>query len=617
MNKTTASSSASGKSTRPFAAGKDDNAVDGIVIGKKRPTSATTTTSSSSLSMAAQKKKKTAATTKKTVALTPLPGGWPVSSSFSYPPAHTDEANDHLSTTYLMPGGLLQRSCNGSDVFLRKRAVQSTSASLFPRSNGGRGGGPARFLIVFPGRVSLRPPPPAHEVVVGASSVTDATATTATSAVVVGGDGDDDDDDDDEPNNNDGEGGREDDAKVATGRGGRNLFTPAHPPQLLGRLVSSSGGGGRVELRIPFPASSTTTTSDDDANENDTTTFKGKKIRELVMSGRSVPISGKYMALYFKRTGGTKESVSFSGGGRNGNERRGGTGSITCKDVFRSVIVLGETHLLNNDGKAAPLRENFSWTKDGCAKMKHYGGSERTLDGGGRCKGGANGGRKSSSRGITEAAAAPIKRKDNDSNKGIDFESAASIEFDAGDKNEYGHSSDVDEFVPIDSKRRKLTLKKRKQMNESDDEEEEKIAPARERASRRSVTAAKISYVDESSDSNLDDDDGDETVESSRDDESVATDMDPPDVIEIESDDDNGEKMSTPTKRLGFDGKNLQGISSDSKKRCSKFSSALKSPSKSPISYGRRKKNSPRIEIGPIKGNEIDLSWDDDPFKFL
>ena len=713
MSKT---ASASGKSKRPSisaAAGKaDHNAVDGIVIGKKR--SATTTTSTSSSSSVRKKKKTAAATTKNAGAPLPLPGEWPVSSKFSYPAVHTDEPDDRLSSSYLRPGGLLRRSCNGSDVFLRKRAVQSASASLFNIANGGGGGGgggggPSRFLIVFPGRLSLRSPPRASEATVDASSVTAAATTTATSDdVVVGsdiiaGDDDDDHDDDDGPNDDDGEVRREDDSKVAAGRGRRNPFAPAHPPRLLGRLVPSSGGDGCVELRIPFPPSSSSS-SYDGANENDatTTTTAGEEVRELVMSGRSLPISGKYMALSFKRTGGTRESVSSSGGGKNGKDGRVGTGSITCKDVFRSVIVLGESHLLDDDGKAAPLGTISSSTKansdgddklkDGsCIQMKHYGGSERTVDGGGRCDGGANCGRKSSSGGVTEVSAARIKLKDSGSSR-------ASTEFDSGDKNEYGDSSDVDKFVPIAPNRRKSTTrsKKREQMDESDDEEEEEITPTRDRAPRRSVTAAKVSYVDESSDSDLDDG----TAESSRGDESgeevnnrpksmpkaiqpdlkknvpnlvaskesgkfkdgsvrskstdqgkdckprgvqkgkkliatnnvsngaaalKATKKDPPaasmkklnDVIEIKSDDDDGETMSTPTKRLDVHEQRLHGISTDPKKRLSALSSASKSPSKSPISYGRRKKNSPKVEKGPNKGNDIDLSLDDDAFTFF
>jgi hypothetical protein len=660
----------------------------------------------------------------------PLPGGWPVSSKFPYPAAdHRHERHDdRLSPpTHLRPGGLLRRSCNGSDVFLRKRAVQSASASLFnvAKAGGGAGGGgPTRFLIIFPGRVSLRSPPRAASGTV----VDDAATAAAASAVAVGNGGDivaDDDednyrenDDDDGPDDDD-DGGtmREgcDDAKVAAGNGGgrrRNPFAPAHPPRLLGRLVPTSGGdGGRVELRIPFPPAN----EDDGTNTTKTTTTTGEKVRELVMSGMSVPIPGKYMALSFKRTGGTRESVSsLSGGGKNGKGGRIGNGSITCKDVFRSVIVLGESHLLDEDGKAGPLGMIASSTKasgDGdeelrggsCVQMKHYGGSERTVDGGGRCDGGGNGGRKSSSGGVAKAAAARTKRVDGGLSKEIDLESGGSMEVDAGDNDETGGSSDVDEFVPTAPKRKKSTegSKKRKQLDDSDDEEEEEeITFTRDRAPRRSVTAAKVSYVDESSDSDQDGDESDRTAESSRDDRSaeeaknrpkgiskaiqpdskknapklasskgsgkgkggsvgskstdqgmdriprgvpngkkplatnnilngaaalkVAIKKVPPaasmkksnDVIEIKSDDDDGERMSTPTKRLDVHKKSPEGISADTTKKLTTSSPASKSPSKSPISYGRRKKNSPKVEKGS-KRNEIDLSWDDDdPFIF-
>ena len=139
---------ASGKSKRPStaavaaAAGKaDHNAANAIVIGKKRPATTIALTSSS----LARKKKTATATTTTTKKATPmpLPGGWPVSSKFPYPAAdHRHERHDDRPSppTHLRPGGLLRRSCNGSDVFLRKRAVQSASASLFNVAKAGGGG---------------------------------------------------------------------------------------------------------------------------------------------------------------------------------------------------------------------------------------------------------------------------------------------------------------------------------------------------------------------------------------------------------------------------------------------------------------------------------------------
>jgi hypothetical protein len=729
----TAAAAKAGSKAPPDGETRIKSVADVIVIGKKkRPATS---------AAAAQKKQTASAMTKKKATPPPpppVPGGWPVSSNLSYP-APRDVVDDDDDGRHLRPGALLRRSCNGSDVFLRKRAVQSTSASL-PSSAGGTlasngggrggigggGGGPTRFLIVFPGRVSLRPPP----VDAASTGTTTDAAPTAEAAGIGGGiaaAAADDEDDDDGPNDDGGGGGGGDDDGAAEGgdrarkAGRRNPFAPAHPPRLLGKLVTLGGEGGRVELRIPFPVSpsgaSSSSSSPDAASGNDPTTGK---VRRLVMSGKAIPISGKYMALTFKRTGGAKESSS-SGGGASGDRKRG-TGSIACKDVFRSVIVLGECSLLDGDGKTAlsgSISEPAKADGDGDdleidsrARMKHYGGSERTVDGGGICDGGVNGGRKRSlgGGGTAEAAAAPVKCNDSVSSKEIDdAESDASKDIDVGDESNDGDSSDVDEYVPTVSKKRKSTevLKQRKAASESSADEVEDISTAKKRPPRRSVTATKVSYVDDSNESYSEGNGSDETMESGSDEDarqegdyrsksmptaiqsdakkavskrataataknggasekrhkvkeglvggkSIDPEEDcnhkgkprgkkPPakkvsngaaaingatkkatadvkksnDIIEIDCNDDDVETMSTPNKSHQVDETSLQGISADAEKRLSTASFASKSPVKSPISYGRRKKNSPKVEKVPNKGRENDLNLDDDSFTFL
>jgi hypothetical protein len=252
-----------------------------------------------------------------------------------------------------------------------------------------------------------------------------------------------------------------------------------------------------MELRIPFP------THDEACEEGDPPSLtKGEeKIRTLVMSGRAIPLSGKYIALTFKKTGRAKES---GGGGGNGRDKKMGTGSIVCKDVFRSVIVLGDTHLLDDRDKTVPLDTIATTMRDDDNNaMRHYGGSERTVDGGGGSIDRVKVVRKSLVGSVASmAAVSSVKRKDSVLSKDIDLDE---IDDD---------SSKADEFVPIVSRKRKSIEepKKRKSINESDDDDEVvEIAPAKKRTSRRSVATANVSYVDESSDSdgdNSDDTDG-------------------------------------------------------------------------------------------------------------
>lgn len=411
-----------------------------------------------------------------------------------------DSDNSPLSSisskNYLTPGNLLQQNCNGSDVFLRKRAVQSTS-SLFPSTSAVGGGsdnikgGPTRFLIVFPGRLSLKAPPPPP---------TASTTNNNDAAQRTLNDTDNNDQYEEEKNDNN------EDKKEKK----MNPFAPTHPPHLLGKLMSLSEDGGRMELRIPLPSSSNVASS---SIQNDQ--------QMIVMSGRAIPLSGKYMALSFKRTGGSKDSVSSSGGGGGGggNNKKKGTGSIICKDVFRSVIVLGDSKILDGDGKAVSLEELNDIKKDDdegeedCPReMLHYGGSDRALDGGGKYSDGRQGSMKG---GTIATTAASLSRKDSiPSKESDDVDSDDSEATDMEENN--GDSCDTDEFVPISAKKRKLVgAKKRSATDASDDEADEDLTPARKRTPRRSVDSSKISYVDKSSDedepdsSDSDEDDSD------------------------------------------------------------------------------------------------------------
>ena len=183
----------------------------------------------------------------------PLPKGWPASSKLTYPTPRdvisvnnkdTNTSSDSsmnllsdsdedkspspsIPANYLTPGNILQQACNGSDVQLKKRAVQSTSM-MFPNPNSKSSNGPTRFLIVFPGRMSLKVPP------VVAKKDDDMKDDTT----------DDNEDEEDKPKKK------------------KNPFTPTNPPQLLGKLISLGGSNNNMELRIPFPSSSS-----DDSND--------------------------------------------------------------------------------------------------------------------------------------------------------------------------------------------------------------------------------------------------------------------------------------------------------------------------------------------------------------
>jgi len=591
-----------------------------------------------------------AAKMKKLLPPKPIPNGWPVSTK----PSSRGGGGGRQHT--LTPGNILRQSCNGSDVFLRKRAVQSTSM-VFPSSsadyftNSKRG--PTRFLIIFPGRLSL------HAPLEATTKKPHDTATLSDNDELPNAESKEEGDNDD--------GGDEETKKTTEGKK-RTPFAPSHPPQLLGKLISRSGDGGdHMELRIPFP------THDEACEEGDPPSLtKGEeKIRTLVMSGRAIPLSGKYIALTFKKTGGAKESGGGGGGGGNGRDKKMGTGSIVCKDVFRSVIVLGDTHLLDDRDKTVPLETIATTMRDDDNNaMRHYGGSERTVDGGGGCIDRVKGVRKSLVGSVASmAAVSSVKRKDSVLSKDIDLDE---IDDD---------SSKADEFVPIVFRKRKSIEepKKLKSINESDDDDEVvEIAPAKKRTSRRSVATANVSYVDESSDSDGDNSDDTNGIRNNeKEDDEEGDDLPLPtsmpnatkaqskkaelkksittatkngsivkrfdlkdeckpkalpaalnkssvkgvtkkdtlapmkiknDTIEIDNDDDkvNGKIKFTPTK--SHKSESLRAGSSE----------RLSTPSKSPICHGRRKKNSPlKINNEPAKRKDIiDLNLDDDPDPF-
>ncbi|KAL9191059.1 hypothetical protein ACHAXT_000765 [Thalassiosira profunda] len=454
------------------------------------------------------KKRGASAAAKEKKAAPPLPKGWPAASKLSYPAPRgakgaspkedvidldSDGADESpqpagAPANYLRPGNLLQQFCNGSDVFLRKRAVQSTSMTFPSVSAGENGnvvankGAPQRFLVLFPGRMSLKTPP------AKANGASDAKEDGNEEAKAEDGKSD---------ITGDGTGGAESAKK-------RKAFQPANPPQLLGKLVSVGGAERRMELRIPMPSGGSAVAN-------------GETPQQLVMSGRAIPLSGKYMALTFKRTGGSKDASAAS----TPKNKKRGTGSINCKDVFRSAIVLGESKMVDGAGKPSPLSAAATAGKkseedEDKVGAKHYGGSERTLDGGG--KAGVSTSRKS----LKGATTTTSKRKDSTASLDIDLESDESDDSVTEDTNDSSEAGSDGEFVPTSSRKKKGRASsagtKRKANDDSDDDEEE-VTPARKRTPRRSAAkATNVSYLDESSDM---DDDGssDEEEESDNDDD--------------------------------------------------------------------------------------------------
>ncbi|KAL7435526.1 hypothetical protein ACHAXM_005400 [Skeletonema potamos] len=555
----------------------------------------------------------------------PIPKSWPVSSRLSYPPPaqkksggntsdDDDEQFDILDTSaeqqtsannnYLKPGKLLQQNCNGCDVFLRKSAVQSTSASIPTKTNSSSKGAAKRFLIVFPGRMTLKAP------------------TTAQAATAVPKDDASKDEKDDDINTN-----KDNNNK-------RNPFAPANPPQLLGRLVSLGGAERRVELRIPFPSK-----NDDDNNNNnpddndDGKTKTNKKQHEqqhqMVMSGRAIPLSGKFMVLSFKRTGGKDSNTAVS----TPKNKKMGTGSIACKDIFRSVIVLGESKMLDNwDDKK--LSVTCSHDK---VKPCHYGGSERTLDGGG-----TNDANTTAAKRSFKVAAPTSLKKNHDGDVSSAVDSLGSDDDDEADDDiEIQDGNSDDEFVPTSSKKRRSASASKNKKSDSDED----TPVAMKRTPRRSAAkATNVSYVDD--DSNVDMSD-DESGKSPIVTQEINNDSDVSSVIEeivpnkkqkvpaaaapsskkrklsggsscntesscivIDSDDD----IKTPKQAANTNGtRKAAGSKGVSSKKAKAKEAVTSSPLKS-VSPHRRKKVSPK-KPSPKKASSLDL--DDDPFAFL
>jgi hypothetical protein len=610
----------------------------------------------------------------------PIPKSWPVSSRLSYSvPARNKNASkkiddsDHFDTLdntssssndeqtanhtvmdYLRPGTLLQQNCNGCDVFLRKGAVQPSTSSLIPTKNtNNEKGAPKRFLIVFPGRMSLKSPPLPPR----------AAAAAAPAAADDDRDVDNVNDDDSPVNHPNDDGG----AKPTK----RNPFAPANPPQLLGRLVSMGGAERKVELRIPFPPS---------LNHNNDLTVKSNKPHEeqhhqqqeyhqLVLSGRAIPLSGKYIALSFKRTGG-KDSASAAAAASTPKNKKMGTGSINCKDIFRSVIVLGECTMLDKNDKTVSVankEDDVNGHNNKTSMMKichHYGGSERTLDGGGKSDANTPVGKRSLK------ATAPNPRKQiRDEDEVVSVADSLNSD-DDGDNEENdtvddsGGNSD-DEFIPASEKKRRnaslsnsSSKKKKRAAKESDDasDNDDETPITRKRTPRRSaVNATSVSYVDEDSDVDMSDGSSDKkshsvTQEIDVEDSDASSiveevvpkmkrtaparappkvhtgskkrklsagtsckDVDESSYIVIDSDDDiKTPKQSSETKySKAASGSNV--ATSNSKAKTEQVAPMSSSPLKS-VSPRRRKKVSPK-KLPPKKSSSIDL--DDDPFAFL
>ncbi|KAL7492900.1 hypothetical protein ACHAWT_002019 [Skeletonema menzelii] len=573
--------------------------------------------------------------TKKFKITHPIPKLWPVSSRLSYPPPNnhstTDDDNsvNEKQATSLKPGKTLQQNCNGCDVFLRKSAVQSTSASIVPTQQNShcKKGALKRFLIVFPGRMTLKAPPAAavakeqdtkNEMNAGDNDLQTNDSTTNSNT----------------DNNKDG----------ATKPTKRNPFAPVNPPQLLGRLVSLGGAQQKVELRIPFPSD---TTSANDGNDDNTDDAKPQQ-NQMVMSGRAIPLAGKYMVLSFKRTGGKDSNAAAS----TPKQKKMGTGSIACKDIFRSLIVLGESQFLDKDKKKVDVTTSTICGSDEVRPPSHYGGSERTVDGGGKNDGTAATTAAAKRKFKSVTAPTPSKHThDGDESSVVDSDDSNDDEEDDDDIEMKDVNSD-DEFVPVSAKKRRSTSTS-KQKKSSDSEEDTPVA--RKRTPRRSAAkATKVKYVDDDSDVDISDDD--DSATKSDDDsgkspivtQEIDCDSDVSSVVEeivpkkkskdaapaskkrklsggssrngdvddsccivIDSDDDDVKAPKQPRKNGLKKAAGSKGSASNGKAKAAQ--AAPSSPLKS-VSPRRRKKASPK-KPSPKKALSLDL--DDDPFAFL
>jgi hypothetical protein len=356
----------------------------------------------------------------------------------------------------------------------------------------------------------------------------------------------------------DGRDGPKDTSTGGTTTKKKHPFVSTHPPQLLGKLKPLEND--TLQLSIPFTKS----------DEDDTQTNHDQP-SQLIFQGKHIVTQGKFFTLSFKRTGGND-------------------GSITCKDVFQSVLVLGERQWKNNDHH--PPSENED-TKEGVVVMHHYGGSNRTVDGGG-CVGSGVGFSKKSRR-----------KEECHSESNSDVHSVEDV----------SEAYSEDEFVPQMAK--KNTTKRSK-----GDDEEKPILSHPKRTSRRSASKAlKVSYADEESDVDLGDDSSSDSEENSHD-ESQRTDDD--ECLDTKAKKKPRYALQPMSKKNQvssvLDADAIQfNKPSTPKKSCSTTKQGVKkavsTSLNSPISPRRRKKASPQKSPSPSKRNIMDLS--DDSFTFL
>ena len=329
-----------------------------------------------------------------------LPKGWPASCNFTY-----------AAGKDLVPGITLQQSCNGADIFLKKRAVQSTSTDFPVLAGNGKvlngKSAQTRFLVIFPGRLNLKVP-------------------------------DDDCAADDKP---DDEAVNKPDPKEQAKK--KSPFAPANPPRLLGKLVSL--GGEKVELRMP-------------GSDGDDSPVGKSRRNHLILSGKTIPLAGKYMSLSLKRGGKASK-------GGNAGKRQGGD-SLHCKDVFRSVIVLGES--FGGDDKVI--------SPNGDEEMNHYGASSRSLDGG-------DGQTKKKRGPSVEESISPKHKRSRCTSSGSEDEVSEGEEI----LENSDEGSDAEFVIKANGKR-----KSRADDIASEDNGEKQ----KKRTPRRSVTSKKITYVD-------------------------------------------------------------------------------------------------------------------------
>lgn len=272
----------------------------------------------------------------------------------------------------LRPGGALQR-CSGADVMLAK------SAMVVPQLAKGRG----RYLIILPGSFVPRMP--------------------SVESVGQGGNGEKQtcisERDEEKKRQEEGEadGGTLAAAPIDTGKGhvvadgdeakwaekkghagsadGAKAKSTPVEPRLLGTLEKL--GTENPVLRLPFPDG-----------------------RVMIFRGRLVSTSSSFMALTCK----------------------GGRGTVSCKDIFSSAIVFGEVGWEENGSPEPDAALAEAEASDPSRSLRHFGPSERAVDGGRAVSSRKSRWRSSVKRGTSSSRSAPaatIKNGDpNDGRKG-------------------------------------------------------------------------------------------------------------------------------------------------------------------------------------------------------